>query len=148
MVFIAPRRQTCEALARFGSPAYCYRFEAIPSGQQWPTHFHEVSFVFENTEGLGYHLPVHPPPFANMPPSYFELAKFISRSWVSFFVTHDPNAWRRQGQWDGLEPQWPVYRLQEPQNLVFEPAAVRVEPDTWRAEQINLINDLSHIFRR
>ncbi|TGJ81345.1 hypothetical protein E0Z10_g7412 [Xylaria hypoxylon] len=148
VIFIAPRRQTCEALARFGSPAYCYRFETIPSGQQWPTHFHEVAFVFNNTEGLGYHLPLHPLPFAGKPASYFRLASFISRSWVSFFVSHDPNTWRRRGQWDGVEPEWPVYSLKQPENLVLEPSNVHIEPDTWRSEQIKLINDNSHIFQR
>ncbi|RWA11683.1 hypothetical protein EKO27_g3418 [Xylaria grammica] len=148
VIFIAPRRQTCEALARFGAPAYCYRFETIPNGQQWPTHFHEAAFVFNNTEGLGYHLPIHPLPFADRPLSYFKLASFISRSWVSFFVSHDPNAWRRQGQWDGVEPEWPTYSLEQPENFVFEPANVHVEPDTWRSEHIKLINDNSHIFKR
>ncbi|OAA80440.1 Carboxylesterase, type B [Akanthomyces lecanii RCEF 1005] len=147
-VFIAPRRSMCEAAARFGMPAYCYRFDAIPHGQQAPTHFHEVSFVFDNTKGLGYHLPIHPLPFTGKPDSYLQLAKLISRSWVSFIVDHDPNSWRRQGQWDGIEPEWPVYGKENPHNFVFKPGQSHLEPDTFRKEQIRLINDNAHIFQR
>ena len=147
-VFIAPRRSTCEALARVGMPAYSYRFDTIPHGQVWPTHFHEVAFVLDNTEGHGYHLPIHPRPFHDKPESYFRLSKFISRSWVSFFVHHDPNAWRRRGQWDGTEPEWPVYDNDEAKNIVFQPDTTHIEPDTWRAEQIKLINDNAHVFQR
>lgn len=138
----------CEAAARFGMPAYCYRFDAIPHGQQAPTHFHEVSFVFDNTNGLGYHLPIHPLPFKGKPDSYLQLAKLISRSWVSFIVDHDLNSWRRQGQWDGLEPEWPVYDKENPHNFVFQPGQSHLEPDTFRKEQIRLINDNAHIFQR
>ncbi|KAF2719791.1 alpha/beta-hydrolase [Polychaeton citri CBS 116435] len=150
VVFTAARRQTCEALARFGMPAYCYRFDAIPNGQQAPTHFHEVAFVLDNTDNLGYHWPIssHTPPFLNTPPSYSKLANFISRSWVSFFVSHDPNAWRRQDRWDGHEPEWPLYDNQDPYNLVLKPGESHIEPDTWRAAQIKLINDNAHIFQR
>jgi carboxylesterase type B len=151
-IFIAPRRQTCEALTRFGMAAYCYRFDTIPAGQVWPTHFHEAAFVFDNTKGIGYNLPVHPLPFKGKDESYSELAKFISRSWVSFFIHHDPNAWRRKhGVWDGLEPEWPVYNNEDPEDYVFLPTSEGgsyVEKDTWRKEQIKLINDNAHIFQR
>ena len=129
-------------------PAYCYRFDTVPNGQVAPTHFHEVAFVFENTDNRGYFMPVHPPPFENKPASYFQLTNFMSRSWVSFFVSHDPNAWRRNGQWDGTEPEWPLYSNDNPQNFVFQPATSHIEPDTFRAAQIKLINDNSHIFQR
>ncbi|KAK9772552.1 putative Alpha/beta-hydrolase [Seiridium cardinale] len=150
VVFTAARRQTCEALARFGMPAYCYRFDAIPHGQQAPTHFHEAAFVFDNTGNHGYHWPIssHTPPFEDTPSSYPRLANFMSRSWVSFFVFHDPNAWRRQGQWDRVEPEWPLYDNKNPSNFVFDPEHNRLEPDTWRAAQIKLINDNAHIFQR
>ena len=150
VVFIAPRRQTCEALARFGIPAYCYRFDTIPNGQQAPTHFHEVAFVFDNTDNHGYHWPIssHTPPFINTPPSFPRLANFMSRSWVSFFVSHDPNTWRRQGQWDGNEPEWPFYDNKDPLNFVFDTDSNYVEPDTWRSAHIKLINDNAHILQR
>jgi len=151
-IFIAPRRQTCEALTRFGMPAYCYRFDTIPAGQVWPTHFHEAAFVFDNTKGIGYNLPVHPLPFKGKDDTYSKLANFISRSWVSFFIHHDPNAWRRKhGVWDGLEPEWPVYDNEDPEDFVFLPTSEGgsyVEKDTWRKEHIKLINDNAHIFQR
>ncbi|KAK3319621.1 triacylglycerol lipase [Cercophora scortea] len=150
-IFIAPRRQTCEALARHGMPAYCYRFDTIPAGQQAPTHFHEAAFVFDNTEGIGYNLPVHPKPFAGKPASYAELAHFMSRSWVSFFVSHNPNTWRRgEGKEDLKEgvPVWPRYEIERPENFVFVPEGVYVESDTWRKEAIQLINENAHIFQR
>ena len=57
LVFIAPRRRTVETWARFGVPAYSYRFNAIPAGipqDVGVTHFQDVSFVFYNLEGVGY----------------------------------------------------------------------------------------------
>jgi hypothetical protein len=106
--------------------------------------------VFENTDNLGYDVPMpsHYPPFEGKPESYSRLANFMSRSWVSFFVDRDPNAWRRKGEWDGVEPEWPLYDVDEPRNFVFLPEGSFVEGDTWRREQIRLINDNAQAFQR
>lgn len=53
-VFVGPRRLTCETWAKANIPAYCYRFNTVPSGATWPTsvaHFDEVAFVFGNLNG-------------------------------------------------------------------------------------------------
>ncbi|KAL1305900.1 hypothetical protein AAFC00_004044 [Neodothiora populina] len=53
-VFIASRRRTCQTWAAADLRAYCYRFNVIPSGSDWPyqaTHFTEVAFVFNNVDG-------------------------------------------------------------------------------------------------
>jgi hypothetical protein len=113
---------------------------------------HEAAFVFDNTEGIGYNLPFHPLPLKDKDGSYSKLANFISRSWVSFFIHHDPNTWRRKhGAWDSLEPEWPLYDIETQDYLVFLPVSEGgsyVEKDTRRKEQIKLINDNAHIFQR
>ncbi|KAL9053374.1 MAG: hypothetical protein Q9162_004815 [Coniocarpon cinnabarinum] len=92
-VFIAERRRTCRTWAANDVPAYCYRFNTVPANQTSVTHFQEVAFVFDNTQGLGYP-PLNVAPFQDKPPTYTALATTMSRSWASFFSTLDPNAWR------------------------------------------------------
>lgn len=51
----ANRRGACEAWAKHGVDAYSYRFNTIPNGippSVGVTHFQEVAFVFDNTEGM------------------------------------------------------------------------------------------------
>jgi carboxylesterase type B len=94
------------------------------------THGRELSFVFDNTGGDAY----DPDPFADMPPSYFELAALMSRMWVSFVVDGDPNGHGVRGQ-----PEWPVYVAANGygENFVFDANRTNyVELDTFRAEGI------------
>lgn len=143
---IANRRGACQAWAANGVPAYCYRFNTRPAGVPWELgvpHFQEVSFVFDNTQGLGYdaeHMSVNP--FKGEPESYFKLAKLMSSSWASFIADLDPNGF------DGRYPQaevWPQYSVDKPQNIVWDAnttALAYTEPDTWRKEGIPWI--ISH----
>lgn len=143
-VFIANRRLTCQTWAAAGVPAYCYRFNAIPAGLVAAigvTHFQEVSFVFLNLAGVGY-APAATPPFTNKSESYRELAKFMDSNWVSFVHDLDPNSWRKTSSWQGAEDLWPVYDLDNPQDLVFDANVTsHVESDTYRKEGIDLINE-------
>ena len=110
------------------------------------THFPEVAFVFDNTEGYGYG--VSPDPFANEPPSYFALAKLMSRSWASFIHELDPNAFRAN---DTETPLWPVYDNADPQDFVWDANVTELaypEPDTFRADGISTIISLSRAFSR
>jgi carboxylesterase type B len=142
-VFIANRRLTCQTWATAGVPAYCYRFNALTANtppEIGVTHFQEISFVFLNLDGVGYP-PVNLNPFANKSESYLDLARFMDSSWVSFVHDLDPNSWRQSYSWGGSEQSWPVYDYSNPQNYVFDAnISSYVEPDTYRAKGIDLIN--------
>jgi carboxylesterase type B len=135
VTMIAPRRATCQAWSAAGIAAYCYRFNTIPAGlppSVGVTHFQEVAFVFDNTEGLGYSY-VGVNPFEGMPQSYTELARVMSGAWARFVAEGSPGEW------------WPVYEGKEgePRNWVFDANVTGlgfVEGDTWRREGIELIN--------
>jgi len=154
-VFIANRRLTCQTWASNNVPAYCYRFNALPNGQTIQNgvrHFVEVAFVFDSVLGLGY----NPNPFASRPPSYTELAKFMSNSWVSFVVDQDPNSFRlnapvyvNSSLGNVAIPNWPKYDNARPLDFVFDANSTSyLEPDTYRKAGIDLINSLSVLYRR
>ena len=88
--FIANRRLTCQTWTTNGVPAYCYRFNAIPAGQQYVAHVQEIPFVFNSIQGYGYRTP----PFQNKSQSYIDLARFMTISWASFVHDLDPNSFR------------------------------------------------------
>ena len=143
---VALRRGTCETWARWGVPAYSYRFNTRPAGIPWwmgVPHFSEVAFVFDNTDGLGYdaaHDSVNP--FADKPAAYTKLAKLMSRAWASFIHDGVPEV-------DGAV--WPKHSSAQPQNLVWDANVtelVYAEPDTFRAEGIRFILDHSLRYKR
>lgn len=91
--------------------------------------------------GVGYP-PIAENPFEGKSEAYVDLAKFMDSSWVSFVHDLDPNAWR--GVWKGSEALWPVYKVDKPQNFVFDANVTSfVEDDTYRLEGMRLINDNS-----
>ena len=138
-LFIAPRRQTTTSWARHNATAYAYRFNADQAGfapELAVSHFKEIGFVFDNIAGVGFRPDIRP--FEGKPQRYVELAEFVSRTWVSFVHDLDPNAWRMGNK---SVPEWPKYRLDEPEDFVFEVNRTsRVEADTWRKEGIDFIN--------
>ena len=145
MVMIANRRGACQTWAANNVPAYCYRFNIIPAGIPWETgvtHFQEVAFVFDNTEGLGYdeeHGTVNP--FQDKPRSYYDLAKLMSCSWASFISDLDPNGFSNR---QPKAAAWPMYSLSDPQNIVWDANVTSLaytEPDTFRKEGIEWILD-------
>ncbi|KIV99395.1 uncharacterized protein PV09_08938 [Verruconis gallopava] len=144
MVFIANRRLTCATWATAGVPAYCYRFNALTANvvpEIGVTHFQEIGFVFLNLNGVGYP-PVAVNPFQGKPESYANLARFMDSSWVSFIHDLDPNAWRQTYKWNGTEEMWPRYDVNNPLDFVFDAnRSSYAEPDTWRKEGIDLINN-------
>lgn len=153
VVMIANRRGACEAWTAAGVPAYSYRFDTTPAGVPYyegVPHFQEVSFVFDNVDGLGYnalHGTVNP--FANESSSYTQLAELMSKSWASFIYDLDPNGFA--GRYEGADA-WPVYSLEEPQNIVWDGNATGTlayaEPDTFRAEGIQYILDHAKVYGR
>ena len=152
VVMIANRRGACETWAANDIPAYCYRFNTIPAGLSWEigvTHFQEVAFVFDNTDGLGYnkaHGTINP--FKNKPRSYYDLAKLMSSSWASFIYDLDPNGFK--GRHSSAD-DWPMYSLDDPQNIVWDANVTSLgyaEPDTWRKEGIEWILEHAKDYHR
>jgi carboxylesterase type B len=73
------RRSTTIAWSNFNIPSYAFRFDVTVAGVTQiigATHFQEVAFVMNNTQGQGYAIN----PFANETLPFFELAIQMSRS--------------------------------------------------------------------
>ncbi|KAM0706607.1 hypothetical protein Q7P35_005934 [Cladosporium inversicolor] len=152
VVMIANRRGACETWTKFGIDAYSYRFNTIPNGipfQVGVTHFQEVAFVFDNTQGLGYGpLWGTVNPYANKSESYQELGFLMSSSWASFIHDLDPNGYKER---NSSTPDWPVYSNEEPENIVFDTNVTGnafAEADTWRSEGIRFILDHATAYKR
>ncbi|KAI0477082.1 Alpha/Beta hydrolase protein [Xylariaceae sp. FL0804] len=151
-IMIANRRGAHEVWAANNVPSYSYRFNTIPAGIPWEvgvTHFQEVAFVFDNTEGLGYNAEHETTnPFEGKPQAYKDLAKLMSCSWASFIHDLDPNGFK--GRYADAEP-WPAYSLDEPQNIVWDANRTELayaEADVWRKEGIQWILDHAKAYRR
>jgi acetylcholinesterase len=90
--------------------------------------------VFDNVDGLGYSIN----PFANRSESYTELSSLMSKSWASFVYDLDPNGWVGR---DPHVPPWPAYSVENPMSIVWEANVTsHTEPDTFRADGINILN--------
>lgn len=139
--FIASQRLTCETWAAAGLNAYCYRFNAIPAWAtplDGATHFVEVAFAMLNLLGVGYP-PVRTPPFQGKPPSYAQLARLMSSDWIRFVNSGDVNSKARASTFGVVS--WPKYSLRKPEGFVYDANFTsHVEPDTYRAKGISLIN--------
>ncbi|KAK7985563.1 triacylglycerol lipase [Apiospora saccharicola] len=134
----APRRVWAQAWAAAGLPTYTYGFNVLSAGLPpivGSTHFQEVAYVFDNTQGLGYDTAVAVNPFGGKPEPYFRLADLMSRMWVSFATTLDPNHHATPGH---EEVAWPAYQLEGAQNIVFDANVTTLayeQEDTYRKEQ-------------
>lgn len=90
----ANRRFVAQTWAAQNVTAWSYHFNVFGNGissEIGATHFQEVVFVFDNTNGLGYETVVAVNPLANEPPTFDKLARLMSRTWVSFVNDLDPN---------------------------------------------------------
>ncbi|CAK7216765.1 hypothetical protein SCUCBS95973_002917 [Sporothrix curviconia] len=149
-VFIGGRRLTCQTWAAHNLTAYCYRFNTIPHAEfVWEdgvAHFADLAFIMNNIQGYGY--PINP--FANISDSVTELSYLMAGSWASFVTDLDPNNWTGRGRnYTQNGVQWPVYTADSPQNMVWDANVTSyVEPDTWRAAGIQLINDNAENYGR
>ncbi|KAJ5153460.1 uncharacterized protein N7482_009938 [Penicillium canariense] len=135
----ANRRRQCEAWAEVGAPAYCYRFDVHSADVPLivgATHFEEVSFVFHNIAGLGYH---YGKPFAGVPQSYIDLSTMMTSMWASFIHDMDPNS--------GVvnrSVHWQAYGKSQPVDLLFNANTTsHMEADNWRKEGIDYINSIA-----
>lgn len=134
----APRRVWAQAWAAAGLPTYTYGFNVLSTGIQpivGSTHFQEVAFVFDNTQGLGYDTVVAVNPFGGKPEPYFQLADMMSRMWVSFVTTLEPNHHETPSH---EEVVWPAYQVEGAQNIVFDANVTTLgyaQEDHYRKEQ-------------
>lgn len=139
----ANRRRQCEAWTETSTPAYCYRFNVHSADVpliMGATHFEEVSFVFHNIAGLGYH---YGKPFAGVPQSYIDLSTMMTSMWASFIHDLDPNSGVNKSV------HWEAYGKDNPVDLLFNANTTsHMEPDTWRKEGIDYINSVAKAFWR
>lgn len=95
-LFIAPRRFSTKMWAKFGIPAFSYRFDTVPSGVSPETlgaaHFADISFVFLNDDGVGHEFNFLASNVTTSRDEYLELSKRMSLMWLSFVNELSPNA--------------------------------------------------------
>lgn len=143
------RRRASIAWSAAGLPSWSYVFDVTVNGVPdyvGATHFQEVAFVFDNTDGVGY--VAAPDPFANTTAAFPALAKTMSTAWVNFVVGLDPN-----GDAGGLDfpgsgvVAWPSYNASVGggvgQNIIFDVNGSYVSWDNFRAEGIQWMIDNS-----
>lgn len=128
------RRASNHAWSKKGVKSWAYRWDVTTfaaGAGNGAEHFQEVSFVFDNVEGLGYAIN----PFEGLDSGKLGLAKEMSRRWVSFIVKGEPTL---EG---GAE--WPVYDLEAGagvgRDMVFGGSEGVVEEDSYRAEAMEWV---------
>lgn len=88
----APRRLASRAWRTFNVSAYSYLFDVINHGagpDVGADHGSEIAYVFNNIDGVGYD--TSEKPMLGKPRTYPELSDMMSRMWVNFITTLDPN---------------------------------------------------------
>ncbi|KAF4999863.1 hypothetical protein FDECE_11362 [Fusarium decemcellulare] len=140
MMFLSWRRYRTDAWSKHGVPAYSFLFDSPASSIAYmgTSHFDEIGFVFYNKLGLG--LGEGGGPFKNAPKSVHDLAKLMTRMWISFINDLDPNN-------HGIEnvEKWPAYNATGGygQNFYFNPNDTGVIPDTFRLAGTTFMNSVS-----
>ncbi|KAL4877003.1 Alpha/Beta hydrolase protein [Aspergillus karnatakaensis] len=147
----APRRAQCAAWADFNTPAYCYRFNTRGNDVDYldgVAHFTEVSFVFNNVQGLGYH---YGKPFGGLSREdlrkHVGLSEKVASMWAGFIHDLDPN-FEEHGPKGGY---WEQYETRRPVDLVLDANATGagvLEEDSWRKEGIDFINSIAGVLLR
>lgn len=122
----------------------CYRFNVHSADVpriMGATHFEEVSCVFLNIAGLGYH---YGKTFAGVLQSYIDLSTMMTSMWASFIHDLDPNSGvvNKSVHWEAYGNDYPV-GLPVDANTTS-----RMESDTWRKEGIDYINPVAKAFWR
>ncbi|KAH7144124.1 Alpha/Beta hydrolase protein [Dactylonectria estremocensis] len=109
------RRLLAETYAAANLAVYSYMWNVYVNGIApiyGATHFQEIAFVFDNTQGAGYAVN----PFENEPQTFVRLADLMSKLWVAFIHDSTPNL--RTSSCNATA--WPRYTLSSPDNLVFD----------------------------
>ncbi|KAJ3539458.1 hypothetical protein NM208_g5483 [Fusarium decemcellulare] len=139
-LFLSWRRLRTDAWSKFGVTAYSYLFESPTKSVEFfgTTHFTEIGYVFYNRQGLGY--AGNQSPLKNATKEVLDLAKLVTRMWISFINDLDPN---KHGI-SGVE-KWPTYNNGGGygENFYFNPNGSSVQPDTFRLAGTSFINSVS-----
>ncbi|KAF2855752.1 carotenoid ester lipase-like protein precursor [Plenodomus tracheiphilus IPT5] len=142
-LFIGPRRLSTKMWAKYGVPAYSYRFDTVPSGVDpatlGVTHFAEIPFVFRNFDGVGYQSNFLGSDSTEERLKYVKLSHRMSRMWLSFVNELSPNAYYALDS----NVRWPVYTNRSAVNMVFKKSGIHLEQDNFRARAISLQNSAS-----
>ncbi|KAF2808128.1 alpha/beta-hydrolase [Mytilinidion resinicola] len=129
----AGRRHVAQQFADVGKKVYSYHFE------QEPVHGVEFGVVEEHPVGVAhftdvaYIFNIPDPELVNhfgVDPGHVGLGELMSRMWISFVTTRDPNN-------HGLDVgglKWPLYKREGGENIIFKANETRIEPDDFRKE--------------
>lgn len=135
----AAQRLLCKAYS-MSSACFSFRFDAgtlVNGTRTAPIHGDEIGPVFQNVDGVGF----LSDPFKGQPQGYHDMTRIMGLTWASFITHMDPNT--------GLNtktPLWPEYSAEGgPVNIVFNETCVSaIEPDTYRTDAMNYINEIQH----
>lgn len=109
------------------------------------TYLMEVGFVFDNVLGTGMDSSSFAVPDAARNEKYVALGQLMSRMWISFVVSHDPN---NHGV-ESFTTEWPEYNTSTPVNMVFDGNTTSfVETDLWRVDAMQIFIDHALDFSR
>jgi carboxylesterase type B len=134
---IAQRRKTCEEYVKGGvRDVYSFRFDTPLYNATAPVavgHGVNVMFSFQNISGAMGPVPQYS--------AYRALSLGIGKAYANFAGTRNPNGVGGRNQ-TGL-PLWPAYDLANPTNMVLNANGSFIEADTWRAQGISFINNIT-----
>ncbi|KAI8650137.1 hypothetical protein LRP88_14782 [Fusarium phalaenopsidis] len=140
-LFTSWRRLRTDAWSKNGATAYSYLFES-PNTQNFEffgtPHFTEIGYVFYNRIGLGY--AKGQSPLTGASKEVLQLAKLVTRMWISFINDLDPNNHGIRGV-----EKWPMYKAGGGygENFYFNPNGSSVQPDTFRLAQTTFMNSVT-----
>lgn len=96
----AARRLASQIWRTYNVPAYSYLFDVINNGagpDVGANHGSEIAYVFNNVDGVGYD--AGHSPMLGKPKSYTQLSIMMSRMWVRFVTTLNPNLPKGGSHW-------------------------------------------------
>ena len=108
-------------VAQHSAPVYLYLFTwetPVLGGRLKSPHALEIPFVFDT---------VQTSPLSGDSPTRFALADKMSRAWIAFARTGNPNH-------NGI-PNWPAYSVEQRPTMIFNNEC-RIENDPYRAERL------------
>ena len=136
-------RLTSIAYAAYNTTVYKYLFDVLANGISYTSgsnHAEELPFVFNNLEGVGY----SPNPLGGGDAEkLLYVADLMSRMWIGFFTTGDPNSLVGSEFLDNGYETWVPYTSDAPNHYYFsENETSHMELDGYRAPGIAYLNDL------
>jgi len=108
-------------VAQHAAPVFVYLFTwetPVLGGRLKSPHALEIPFVFDT---------LHTSALAGDSPTRFALATRMSKAWINFARTGNPNH-------EGI-PNWPRYSLETRSTMIFDDQC-RIENDPYRAERL------------